>query len=354
MKKHRFWDRQPVDVNDGNEMIQEPSGVSVAPLRLPDGFSFESLSDVEELARFLKNNYVEDVHEGHVLTYSSKILKWMFECGGPNEYKLVLRWNGEMVGFAFAKEHKLVVRKVKERVVSVNLLCVSRSLRGRRFAPVIIKEITRRVNLNGIYRAIFTSGTELFFNISSCDYYHKPLNPDRLFRSGFCDRIMEVEVPKPRDSTRLATRDDLEDVARLLNEEADKYAFHEEMDVEGVSHALLPYDEVVYTYVHEVEGKITEFGSFFVLDTIEKRSGERVRGGYLYYRTGGKLKEIVSDLVYFAKTKGCDVFNCLDIMGNAVFLDELGFERGTGSLKYYLYNWRSQKVDPSEVFFVLH
>lgn len=354
-EEHRFWSHQPVDVSDGNEIISIPDRVSDEAPRLPPGFSFGELSDTEELSRFLEKNYVEDVHEGHVLAYSPEFLRWMLRSNREKgEYNLVLRWNGEMVGFASAKEHTVVIRGVRGRVASVNLLCVSRDLRGRRFAPVIIKEITRRVNRRGIYQAVFTSGTELFFNVASSHYYHRALNAMRLFKTGFSSKTTQPGIPRRREGTRIVTREDMACIQELVNREAGTYTFHEEMSVEEVVDNMEPVENVVYTYVHEEGGLVEEFGTFFVIETVEKQSGERIKGAYLYYRSSKNVREMVGDLIYFAHSEGCDVFNCLDVMGNKVFLDELGFERGTGMLRYYLYNWRTQQIDPSEVFFVLH
>lgn len=38
------------------------------------------------------------------------------------------------------------------RTVEINFLCVHRRLRQKRLAPVLIREITRRVNLCGIWQ----------------------------------------------------------------------------------------------------------------------------------------------------------------------------------------------------------
>jgi len=37
-------------------------------------------------------------------------------------------------------------------MVEINFLCVHKKLRSKRLAPVLIKEITRRVNLKGIWQ----------------------------------------------------------------------------------------------------------------------------------------------------------------------------------------------------------
>jgi glycylpeptide N-tetradecanoyltransferase len=38
------------------------------------------------------------------------------------------------------------------KMVEINFLCVHKKLRSKRLAPVLIKEITRRVNLKGIWQ----------------------------------------------------------------------------------------------------------------------------------------------------------------------------------------------------------
>jgi glycylpeptide N-tetradecanoyltransferase len=354
-RKHKFWSTQPVEVSGESGVIERPKMVSKDPPVLPEGFSFSSDVDMAELASFLAQNYVEDVDGTHVLCYPPRFLSWMINNPRHSpEYTLVVRWNGEVVGFAFAKEHVLSVQGKRERVVSVNLLCISRSLRGRRLAPIIIGEITRRSNLNGIHQAIFTSGTELFFNIAAAHYYHRPIDPIKLYKTGFCTRIACPGMLEPRPGTRPMTGNDAAKVLQLFSEKAAAYALHVEMDAEDVLYHFMPRDGVVYTYVHEAGDEVVEFGTFFILETVEKRSGARIRAAYLYYTGGGSPEMIVSDLICFAKEQRCDVFTCLDIMDNHVFLDSLGFSKGTGFLRYYLYNWRAPSLSSREVSFVMY
>jgi hypothetical protein len=53
-------------------------------------------------------------------------------------------------------------------MVEINFLCVHKKLRSKRLAPVLIKEITRRVNLNGIFQAVYTAGVILPSLVSKC------------------------------------------------------------------------------------------------------------------------------------------------------------------------------------------
>lgn len=65
-------------------------------------------------------------------------------------------------------------------MVEINFLCVHKKLRSKRVAPVLIKEITRRVNLEGLFQAIYTAGVHLPTPVSICRYWHRSLNPKKL------------------------------------------------------------------------------------------------------------------------------------------------------------------------------
>lgn len=65
-------------------------------------------------------------------------------------------------------------------MVEINFLCVHKKLRSKRVAPVLIREITRRVNLTGIFQAVYTAGIVLPKPVSTCTYWHRSLNPKKL------------------------------------------------------------------------------------------------------------------------------------------------------------------------------
>ena len=46
-------------------------------------------------------------------------------------------------------------------MVEINFLCVHKKLRAKRLGPVLIKEVTRRVNLTGVWQAVYTAGALL-------------------------------------------------------------------------------------------------------------------------------------------------------------------------------------------------
>jgi glycylpeptide N-tetradecanoyltransferase len=58
----------------------------------------------------------------------------------------------------------------QQTLVEINFLCVHKKLRSKRLAPMMIKEITRRVNLEGIFQATYTAGSYLPRPFSTCRY----------------------------------------------------------------------------------------------------------------------------------------------------------------------------------------
>ena len=67
----------------------------------------------------------------------------------------------------------------------INFLTIHRKLRNKRLAPVLIKEVTRRCYLNGVYQALYTAGTLLPTPVSTCRYYHRSLDWQHLYETGF-------------------------------------------------------------------------------------------------------------------------------------------------------------------------
>ena len=55
-------------------------------------------------------------------------------------------------------------------MAEINFLCVHKKLRSKRVAPVLIREITRRVHLEGIFQAVYTAGVVLPKPVACCRY----------------------------------------------------------------------------------------------------------------------------------------------------------------------------------------
>lgn len=64
----------------------------------------------------------------------------------------------------------------EKKMVEINFLCVHKKLRSKRVAPVLIREITRRVNLQGIFQAVYTAGVVLPKPVGTCRWVRSNRN----------------------------------------------------------------------------------------------------------------------------------------------------------------------------------
>jgi glycylpeptide N-tetradecanoyltransferase len=78
----------------------------------------------------------------------------------------------------------------------VNYLCVLKKLRTKRLAPILIKEITRRINLTNVWQALYTAGVVIPRPVATAVYYHRSLNPKKLVEVGFSS--LPTGVPMAR------------------------------------------------------------------------------------------------------------------------------------------------------------
>lgn len=52
----------------------------------------------------------------------------------------------------------------------------------------------------------------------------------------------------------------------------------------------------------------------------------------------------MNDALILAKKNKFDVFNCVSIMDNSLFVEEQKFGGGDGQLHYYLYNYKANPI----------
>lgn len=129
--------------------------------------------DINELYELLRDNYVEDVQSTFRFDYSKEMLRWAL-C--PPGYKkawhvgIRVQNTGKLVAFIGGTPVNMQIYDITKNIVEINFLCVHKKLRSKRLAPVLIREITRKVNVEGIFQAIYTAGATLPKPVSSCRY----------------------------------------------------------------------------------------------------------------------------------------------------------------------------------------
>ncbi|MEW5306326.1 MAG: hypothetical protein WDW36_008796 [Sanguina aurantia] len=377
--KYTFWETQPVTQfrEDGTPIPDGPidvpksiSDVRQDPYNLPDSFvwSICDLADaaqVHEVYELLSNNYVEDDDNMfRVATCVGGVLCGHLQGCAPSS-------NHKLVGFISAVPAHIRPTREVIRMVEINFLCVHKKLRAKRLAPVLIKEITRRVNLHGIWQAAYTAGVLIPKPIATCRYWHRSLNPKKLIDIGFSRlaprmtmvrtlKLYKVPEAPLTPGLRAMTAKDVAAVVPLLNTYLAGFKLAQVFDEEEAAHWFTPQENVVDAYVVEdpVTGAITDMLSFYTLPSTILGHPEHteLKAAYMYYTVPGAtpLKQLMGDAMILARGKGYDVFNALDLLQNMDFIKELKFGMGDGLLHYYLFNYRvAEMLAPQDVGLIL-
>jgi len=384
-KRHAFWDTQPMAQGEQAELPEGPivpnktaDEIRAEPYNMPTGFEWSTLDIMDpeqrqELYVLLANNYVEDDDALFRFDYSKEFLEWALTPPGyTNDLLLGVRASAskKLVAFISAIPANVKVQSTsKLDVVEINFLCVHKKLRAKRLAPVLIKEITRRVNQKGVFQAVYTAGVVLPVPVASARYFHRSLNPKKLVNVGFSrinPRMTMARMQKlyrVKDTTKHnfveMTEEHVDGVHQLLTTYLEsKFLLHVNFSKEDVAHWLLPRTSVINTYVlvdEDDKSKVTDMVSFYHLPSTILGLKETLYAAYSYYNvaTSMSLTELMKDALILANATGIDVFNALNLMENETFLEELKFGKGDGNLQYYVYNWSSPTMKPADVGLVL-
>ena len=104
---------------------------------------------MEGVYKLLVQNYVEDDDAMFRFDYSIPFLRWaLMPPGHTRSWHLGVRAgkNRRLFGMITGIPVQMVFNGKQVMCAEINFLCVHKDLRAKRLAPVLIKEITRRVN----------------------------------------------------------------------------------------------------------------------------------------------------------------------------------------------------------------
>ncbi|XP_048468793.1 glycylpeptide N-tetradecanoyltransferase 2 isoform X2 [Rhincodon typus] len=376
---NRYPNLVPADevVTTHGSIEPDKENIRQEPYSLPQGFMWDTLDmgsseELKELYTLLNENYVEDDDNMFRFDYSPQFLQWALRPPGwlPQWHCGVrVSSNRKLVGFISAIPANIRIYETEKKMVEINFLCVHKKLRSKRVAPVLIREITRRVNLEGIFQAVYTAGVVLPKPVATCRYWHRSLNPRKLVEVKFShlsrnmtlQRTMKLyRLPDTPKTTGLRPMEqkDIKRVQELLFKYLKQFELAPVMSEEEVVHWLLPRENIIDTYVVEgPNGELTDFVSFYTLPStvMHHPVHKNLKAAYSFYNvhTETPLIDLMNDALIIAKSKGFDVLNALDLMENKTFLEKLKFGIGDGNLQYYLYNWRCPDMEPEKVGLVL-
>ena len=198
-EEHKFWDTQPVPkmgelvTDEGPLEVKKLEDVKKEPYKLPEMFEWaeydiQNPEDLHTVYEFLRDNYVEDDEGMFRFHYQKEMIQWaLITPGYYKDWHIGVRVvkNKKMIGFMSGTPSEISVNGNKMMVCEINFLCVNAKMRGDRLASVLIKEITRRVNLKNIWQAAYTAGPKIPKPICETRYYHRILDLLKLSSVGF-------------------------------------------------------------------------------------------------------------------------------------------------------------------------
>jgi len=275
----------------------------------------------------------------------------------------------KLVGFITGIPVHIHANDGKFKGAEINFLCVHKKLRSNRLAPVLIKEVTRRVHLKNIWQALYTAGTLIPTPLTQARYYHRSLNPKKLIDIKFSSlppnqtitRMVKLyklpDEPKIQGVREFKPKD-VEPVTKLLMDYLSKQKVFLKFSTDEVKHWFMPRKDVIYTYVVEKEKQITDLISFYCLPSsvLKHEKHKKLKAAYAFYNVANTctFTELMEDALILANKEEFDVFNALNIMDNHTVFKDLKFSAGDGCLHYYFYNWRlSTPVPPQDVAITL-
>ena len=200
---------------------------------------------------------------------------------------------------------------------------------------MLIKELTRRVNLRDQWQAIYTSGTTLPTPFATAQYWHRNLNPQKLVDIRFAFKPADTPMAKFVKRHKLAAETgtqnlrpmieaDIPKVAFALNKHlSENYKVHIHFTEEEVRHFLLPQEGVVSSYLvmNAESGEVSDFISYYTLNSsvLQDPNHDKIYAAYAYYNfvegnDHDRMHSLMRDALILAKQANFDVFNMTEVL----------------------------------------
>jgi len=374
--EHKFWKTQPIDTSKKSIENKEIETINIElveknPYKLPDKFEwyeFDMNTDTDIIYNFLLSYYADNPDVKSRFHYSKEFLKWFLM--PPNYYKDLLvgiKFNNKIVATIFGIPMTIKLHDKVVKMIEINFLCIHNNLRNKRLAPVLIKEITRRTNLHGIFQAFYTTGIDLPNTLLYANYYHRPLNipklidlnmlgkPEKISLSGYSRLFKTLETINI--NIRKIEEKDYEICCKLLNEFHQQFKISILFSQEEFNNHFIFRENVIESYVVENNNKITDFVSFYYIPSKisnnEKHAEMKRAYVYYYFNTHTDLVKLIDNGLYFMKQNQVDIVNCIKQYNNDKFIDKLKFLEGNAGLNFYLFNWSSPPIVSSDMAVVM-
>jgi len=422
----KFWINQPVNKEEYSSFINGKIMIlkqDTLPDNLPNNFSWITLDITDDntlnaVHQFLSENYITDVNKMYRLDYSKEFIRWSWMSPGYNkELHLGLVCINPvekvpiLVGVVIGVPMTLKINKMNVKLVGINFLCLHEKLRNKQFAPLLIKEITRRSVLLNMDIALYTVAKKVTKPFSKCRFSNIYLNIKKLEDCVFLpkdymgaklqsDLPLALTVYTTPYKIRPMTINDIDALHELLPTFMSKYKVYQTFSKDEIKHYFL--NNIVQTYIIEEMinykvptgifdfCKINVFRNDFMPKTIIgmfsiyglpskllfKNKNSHINFAHLYYYFYNNqyinMNDIIREACLYCKQSDYDIISLLNIMdykyiNSQKYIDndnDPGLCRDPGlsrnqqqdddyDLYYYMYNYIVNDISTDELGVIL-
>lgn len=313
-----------------------------------------------EILDFINTNYITSADDNYKLKYTIELLE--FYCKDA----MIIEFydnNKNIYGYIMGKKETIKVDKEDFKILEVNFLCILVKLRSIGISSYMINILTKEsilaYNIGVAHYTISASIKSPYF--CEKDFYHRVLNVDKLNSVDFFNSNINIDVYKHLYNTfeyknnfksnhyvkcvKGSCDSKLIDELYLLYTKynQDSFVIYENVDINKFKES---FTNNAFTHFIIYKNKsIVSYISMFELDTLYK-TATRYKSGFLYYMffTDKSLSDSFNLICEYIHTN-----NIYDLItfGDIFKLDynELKCIKGTGNLKYYLFNIESSEIE---------
>lgn len=325
--------------------------VSDTPEVLPEGYSWVDIDTDERktaVVALLQSNYIKN-ERFHLEYPEATIRSWIDAAEIAS-----VACNGVVVGCVMAQIDTVAIKGVKVPMALVDFLCVHSDHRDAGFALHLVREMMRKCAKQKIGSAYYTSAHTLPNPVSFFTYFHRCINAERALDARFYElpaNISErqfrnaVKLPKQLKSTGLIQLDvkdrawAAEFMNRCYSTRHIAPVFNTGM-LESTPHVrhVLRYGDSAVAIAYRAD--------------IVFQTGKRVKQAMIQYiaaENESTESTVLGKLLVYLQDKGYDVVTTLDNVVQKDLLNSAGFQKGTGRLGAYLYNWQAPLLRPNDI-----
>lgn len=366
----KFWKWQPVGMLSSKKdkwgQVTALATDNHTPTPLPsDEYKWECVFNKEQVQQLLDTDYASD---GNVHLVYPKDFALYYLNQTQKSWWCAIVHNETYIGFVAAAQRQVVFNKVQKTVAEVNLLIVHPKYRNKSLAPLLIKEITRKITNDNVTIALYTTGKgipqEPFTEIK---YHHILLDFKRAQDVGFTNAPSDKEVfirarfehhYREEETNGLITVPydhslHKEGVLKLFKTDTKRLDIYETMTTQRLKEQSHETSPLLCRVALNPIGKVVAY--FCVMPytaVITQKDGtkDELPIAQMYHMAGNVFPAIKGLLTELQK-KGFAVLNVTDNASTKGLLQDINALPGSAKLYMYAYNYKIPHLKAKNVYY---